>query len=67
VLKQALFIAYFTEGRNISNHDVLIELAAKAGLDAIRAQQILRSNEFSKEVCERERFYLRMAFMVCLR
>jgi predicted DsbA family dithiol-disulfide isomerase len=56
-LKQALFAAYFTEGRNISDHEVLLELAINAGLDVARAKQILSTNEFSKEVREREQFY----------
>lgn len=57
-LKRALFEAYFTDGKNPSAHDVLIELAAKVGLDASRAQDILSSDTFAAEVRERERFYV---------
>jgi predicted DsbA family dithiol-disulfide isomerase len=57
-LKMALFTAYFTEGKNPSDHAALIEVVAKVGLDAARAQQILASDEFTKEVREREQFYL---------
>jgi predicted DsbA family dithiol-disulfide isomerase len=56
-LKNALFSAYFTEGLNPSDHAVLLEVARKVGLDADRAAEILRSDEFSQEVRERERFY----------
>jgi predicted DsbA family dithiol-disulfide isomerase len=57
-LKHALFQAYFTEGENPGDHDVLIRLAEKAGLDAVRAREILSSNIYADEVRERERFYL---------
>ncbi len=56
-LKRALFAAYFTEGRNPSDHEVLVDVAARAGLDAQRARAILQSGEYADEVRERERFY----------
>ena len=56
-LKQALFSAYFTEGRNPSDHAVLLDIAKKVGLDAKRAAEILESDEFSSEVRAREKFY----------
>jgi predicted DsbA family dithiol-disulfide isomerase len=58
-LKEALFSAYFTEGRNPSDRDVLVELAGRAGLDADRARAILASDEFAEEVRAREQLYLR--------
>ena len=58
-LKEALFAAYFTEGRNPSDPEVLIELAARAGLDADRARGILASAEYAEEVRAREQLYLR--------
>lgn len=57
-LKNALFSAYFTEGRNPSDHAVLLELAQRVGLDVKRATQILESDEFSAEVRDREKFYV---------
>jgi predicted DsbA family dithiol-disulfide isomerase len=56
-LKHALFTAYFTEGRDPSNHDVLASVAGSVGLDEVRARQILASDEFAREVREREKFY----------
>jgi predicted DsbA family dithiol-disulfide isomerase len=56
-LKNALFSAYFTEGRNPSDRAVLIDVAEKAGLDPKRAAEILQSGEFAAEVREREQFY----------
>jgi predicted DsbA family dithiol-disulfide isomerase len=56
-LKNALFAAYFTNGRDPSDHAVLVEVAQKVGLDAKRAAAILESDEFSAEVRAREKFY----------
>src|SRR5262245_31614521 len=56
-LKHALLTAYFTEGRDPSDREVLVEVATKVGLDAERARQILASDEYAKEVRARERFY----------
>lgn len=57
VLKHALFQAYFTDGKNPSDHEVLIELAQQVGLDAVRARAILASDAYAAEVRAQERFY----------
>jgi predicted DsbA family dithiol-disulfide isomerase len=57
VLKNALFSAYFTEGRNPSDHAVLLDVAQKVGLDAERTAEILKSDEFAADVRGREKFY----------
>ena len=49
--------AYFSEGRNVSDRDSLVAIAAGAGLDAERAGQILDSDQFSEEVRIAERFF----------
>jgi predicted DsbA family dithiol-disulfide isomerase len=56
-LKNALFTAYFTEGRNPSDHAVLIDVAQQVGLDAKRAAGIMNSDEFAADVRAREKFY----------
>ena len=56
-LKKALLQAYHGEGRNPGAHDVLLELAAQAGLDAARAREVLAGREFSDEVRAAERFW----------
>jgi predicted DsbA family dithiol-disulfide isomerase len=56
-LKSALFAAYFTEGRNPSDREVLVDVATKAGLDPQRAREILESDLYAEEVREREQFY----------
>jgi len=42
---EALFRAYFTEGRDISNRQTLIDVVAEAGLDRNRAEAVLNSND----------------------
>ncbi len=56
-LAEALFGAYFTEGRDVSDPAVLQEVAAGCGLDGARAAQILGSDEYAAEVRTREEFY----------
>jgi predicted DsbA family dithiol-disulfide isomerase len=56
-LKRALLQAYHGEGRNPGAHDVLVELAAAVGLDAVRAREVLASRQFADEVREAERFW----------
>lgn len=56
-LKRALFAAYFTEGRNPSDREVLIDVATQAGLDAVRAREVLESGRYADDVREREQFY----------
>ncbi len=57
-LKHALLTAYFSEGRDPSDHDVLASLAAQVGLDEARARAILQSEEYADAVREREQYYL---------
>jgi predicted DsbA family dithiol-disulfide isomerase len=59
VLKRALFAAYFTEGRNPSDRNVLIDVAQQAGLDSARAREVLETGAYADEVREREEFYSR--------
>lgn len=56
-LKHALFTAYFTEGRNMSDHAVLVAAATKAGLDAAHAREILAGDSFVAEVRAQQKFY----------
>ncbi|MBC7610007.1 MAG: DsbA family oxidoreductase [Polaromonas sp.] len=57
-LKEALFKAYFTDGQSPGSHEVLVRVAAQAGLDAAKAREILASDIYADEVREREQFYL---------
>src|ERR1700733_10597356 len=48
--EEALFRAYFTEGRNIADHETLTELGTEMGLNESEIKQILASDAFSGEV-----------------
>ncbi len=56
-LKQALFRAYFSDGENVSDHAVLVRLAAEAGLDAEEARRVLDAGDYADEVRAQERHY----------
>lgn len=58
-LKHALLRAYFTEGRDVSDHGILAGIAADAGLDADRARGILASDTYAAEVRADEEFFQR--------
>jgi predicted DsbA family dithiol-disulfide isomerase len=49
-----LFKAYFSEGKDIAVHDVLIAIAVQVGLAKDRAKQVLDSKEFEQEVRSEE-------------
>jgi predicted DsbA family dithiol-disulfide isomerase len=49
-LKAALLKAYFTDGKNIADREVLAELARQVGLDGAEAGDMLASDRFAQEV-----------------
>ena len=57
-LKLALFRAHFTDNRDVSDHGVLIEIAASVGLDRDRAAAILASGEFGEMVRTEEAYWI---------
>ncbi len=56
-LKRALLVANFSEGRDISDHAVLAEVAAGVGLDAERVGAVLAGGEFADAVRDAEKFF----------
>jgi predicted DsbA family dithiol-disulfide isomerase len=54
-LVEALFRAYFTEGRDIGENKVLAEIAAEVSLSPEQAMRFLQSVEGSDEVLAEER------------
>ncbi|WP_422047969.1 DsbA family oxidoreductase [Shimia sp.] len=56
-LKLALFDAYFIEGRDVSDRNLLIEVAQSLGLDGEEATAVLEDQRFSDVVREKERFW----------
>jgi len=53
-LKRALFEAYFSEGENLADADVLVGAAEKAGLDGAEARTVLASDRYADEVRQEE-------------
>ena len=49
-LKHALLIAYFTEGRNVSDHATLLDIVRSVGLPVEVARNVLESDLFAAEV-----------------
>jgi predicted DsbA family dithiol-disulfide isomerase len=49
--------AYFTEGKDPSNHAVLLEVATSVGMDADDVRAILESDRYASDVREQENFY----------
>ena len=55
--KEALFLAYFTDGQSPASHKVLLRVAEQVGLDTIQAQAVLSSDQYAAEVRAQEQFY----------
>jgi predicted DsbA family dithiol-disulfide isomerase len=53
-LKLALFDAHFTQGRDVSDHAVLVDAAEKVGLDRAQAAEVLESGSHADAVREQE-------------
>jgi predicted DsbA family dithiol-disulfide isomerase len=51
---EGLCRAYFTEGRDVGAHEVLVQVAAKAGLDAARVDVFLKGQDGAEEVLRLE-------------
>jgi len=56
-LKMALFEAHFTEGRDVSDPAVLVEVAESVGLDRARAAEVLESGELAEETRAHQAFW----------
>ncbi|MEO8124428.1 MAG: DsbA family oxidoreductase [Burkholderiales bacterium] len=57
-LKRVLLVAYHSDARNPSDHEVLTVCAAQAGLDSGRAREVLASGAYSDEVRANEQRWL---------
>ncbi|MGE1162951.1 DsbA family oxidoreductase [Peribacillus simplex] len=49
-MNELLFKAYFTEGKHIGDHAILVNLAEEAGLDKFEAEAMLGGTAFTAEV-----------------
>lgn len=59
-LKKELLGTYFTLAVSLDDQNNLIEAVQRAGLDPIRAQEILSSDIFTQDVRERQAMYAKM-------
>ena len=55
-LKQALFTAHFTHGRDLSDITVLADIAAEIGLDRDQATALLKDQRYAAEVRQEQQF-----------
>jgi len=55
--KHALLKAYFTEGRNVSDSETLVDIAKLAGLPESEASQVVNSDRYAEHVRELEGLY----------
>jgi predicted DsbA family dithiol-disulfide isomerase len=58
-LKEALFSAHFTHRRDLSNADVLADVAGEIGLDRAEAVAVLNDQRFAKSVRDVEAFWVK--------
>ena len=56
-LKQALFTAHFTNGRDLSDDRILAEIAKEIGLDRAEAIKVLDDQRFAAKVREEQMFW----------
>ncbi|MFM6852962.1 MAG: DsbA family oxidoreductase [Sphingopyxis sp.] len=56
-LKHALFAAYFTDGKNPGNTDVLVDAAQMVGLDPLDARIVVASGRHAVDVRNSQRFW----------
>ncbi len=56
-MKLALLTAYFAQGRNVDDLDVLVDVAEGIGLDADQARQALDSGSQADQVRGKQRFW----------
>ncbi|MEP5154282.1 DsbA family oxidoreductase [Planktotalea sp.] len=56
-LKQALFVAHFTHHRDLSDNDVLADVASEIGLDRAEAVEVLSDQRFANATRQEEQFW----------
>lgn len=58
-LKQALFTAHFTNGRDLSEIDVLADIAGEIGLDRVEALAVLDDQRYADQIRQEENFWMK--------
>jgi predicted DsbA family dithiol-disulfide isomerase len=57
-LKRELLVTYFTLAVNLDDPANVLDAVDRAGLDGLRAQEVLGSDEFKEAVREQQKFYM---------
>ena len=57
-LSEALFKAYFTDGKDIGSNEILIEIASSVGMDPDETKSFLHSNEGGQETADEEMSFI---------
>ena len=57
-MKLRLFKAYFTEGKNINDIDVLVEEATQVGIEPASAREVLMLEQYAQQVRQEENLWL---------
>ncbi len=57
-LEQALFVAHFSHGRNLSDNTVLADVASEIGLDRSEALAVLTDQRFASDVRQAEQHWV---------
>lgn len=58
-LKQALFTAHFTNGRDLSDAKVLADIAGEIGLDRTEALAVLKDQRYADQIRQEENFWIK--------
>ncbi|MEH6831920.1 MAG: DsbA family oxidoreductase, partial [Sulfitobacter sp.] len=58
-LKQALFTAHFTNGRDLSDAKVLADIAGEIGLDRAEALAVLEDQRYADQIRQEENFWIK--------
>jgi predicted DsbA family dithiol-disulfide isomerase len=56
-LKMALFEAYFRDGKDLNNNEILADIAGGIGLDRDEALKVLNENRFAEDIRQEEEFW----------
>ncbi|MFD3318890.1 DsbA family oxidoreductase [Alteromonas macleodii] len=57
-MKLSLFNAYFTDGKDVNDLGVLVELAESVGLDKTEAEAVIKSEKYAQAVREEETIWM---------
>ena len=57
-MKLSLFNAYFTDGKDVNDLGVLVELAESVGLDKTEAEVVIKSEKYAQAVREEETIWI---------